>query len=158
MLTDFHTCTSSSRRRTTTPTTKWVASKAVKILKTNPGMGPKSLMIRLQEDHKCTIKYDTVCKGRQRALLELYGSWEESFHMLYRWRAQVLRTCPGSVVEIGTKEVDGHVHFHRFFCALKPCIDGFLEGCRPYISIDSTALNGSWNGHMAAATGIDGHN
>lgn len=50
------------------------------------------------------------------------------------------------------------MHFHRFFCALKPCIDGFLEGCRPYISIDSTALNGSWNGHMAAATGIDGHN
>jgi hypothetical protein len=22
------------------------------------------------------------------------------------------------------------------FCALKPCIDGFLEACRPYLSID----------------------
>lgn len=38
------------------------------------------------------------------------------------------------------------------------CIEGFIEGCRPYISIDSTALNGSWNGHLAAATAIDGHN
>ena len=41
---------------------------------------------------------------------------------------------------------------------MKPCIEGFLEGCRPYLSIDSTALNGRWNGHLAAACGIDGHN
>jgi len=45
-----------------------------------------------------------------------------------------------------------------FFCALSPCIEGFLEGCRPYVSVDSTALNGRWNGHMATATAIDGHN
>uniref|UniRef100_A0A0A9HXW0 MULE transposase domain-containing protein n=1 Tax=Arundo donax TaxID=35708 RepID=A0A0A9HXW0_ARUDO len=45
-----------------------------------------------------------------------------------------------------------------FFCALNPCIDGFATGCRPYLSIDSTALNGRWNGHLAAATAIDGHN
>jgi hypothetical protein len=46
----------------------------------------------------------------------------------------------------------------KIFCALSPCIEGFLEGCRPYVSIDSTALNGRWKRHMAAATAIDGHN
>jgi len=61
-------------------------------------------------------------------------------------------------VEIEVLEVDGKVYFHRFFCALKPCIDGFLEGCRPYLSIDSTALNGRWNGHLASAVAVDGHN
>src|SRR5438132_9549389 len=61
-------------------------------------------------------------------------------------------------VEIDTQVVDGRVYFHKFFCALKPCVDGFLEGCRPYLSIDSTALNGRWNGHLAAATGVDGNN
>src|SRR5438128_4661527 len=64
----------------------------------------------------------------------------------------------GSVVEIDTQVVDGRVYFHKFFCALKPCVDGFLEGCRPYLSIDSTALNGRWNGHLAVATGVDGNN
>ena len=61
-------------------------------------------------------------------------------------------------MEIEVLEVDGKVYFHRFFCALKPCIDGFLEGCRPYLSIDSTALNGRWNGHLASAVAVDGHN
>jgi hypothetical protein len=106
----------------------------------------------------CEIHYDTVCKGRQLAIKELHGSWEESFQMLFNWRAEVLSRSPGSVIEIDIKEVDGKIYFHTFFCALAPCIQGFLEGCRPYLSIDSTALNGRWNGHMAAATAIDGHN
>ena len=61
-------------------------------------------------------------------------------------------------MEIEVLEVDGKVYFHRFFCALKPCIDGFLEGCRPYLSIDSTALNGRWNGHLASTVAVDDHN
>ena len=48
--------------------------------------------------------------------------------------------------------------FHKFFIAFKPCIDGFLNGCRSYISIDSAHLNGKWNGHLAAVTTLDGHN
>lgn len=33
-----------------------------------------------------------------------------------------------------------------------------MSGCRPYLSIDSTHLNGKWNGHLAAVTALDGHN
>ena len=73
-------------------------------------------------------------------------------------RLRYLKRSPGSVVEIEVLEIDGNVYFHRFFCALKTCIDGFLEGCRPHLSIDSTALNGRWNGHLASATAVDGHN
>ena len=62
--------------------------------------------------------------------------------------------APDSVVEIDTVTVDGKVHFTRFFCALKASIDGFLFGCRPYISIDSTHLNGQ----MPTAQALDGHN
>jgi hypothetical protein len=61
-------------------------------------------------------------------------------------------------VKIDTQVVDGKVYFHRFFCALGPCIQGFLGSCRPYLSVDSTCLNGRWNGHLAAATALDGHN
>jgi hypothetical protein len=65
---------------------------------------------------------------------------------------------PHSVVEIGTQVVDEKIYFHRFFCALEPCIEGFCAACRPYLSVDSTALNGRWNGHLEAATTLDGHN
>jgi hypothetical protein len=155
VLIEAHNCTSSARRKTTTPTSAWVASKAIHHLKKESNMGPKELRKRLEEKYKCEIHYDTVWKGRQLALRELHGSWEESFQMLFNWRAEVLTRSPGSVIEIDIKEVDGKIYFHRFFCALGPCIQGFLEGCRPYLSIDSTALNGRWNGHMAATTTID---
>uniref|UniRef100_A0A0E0C1B6 MULE transposase domain-containing protein n=1 Tax=Oryza meridionalis TaxID=40149 RepID=A0A0E0C1B6_9ORYZ len=74
------------------------------------------------------------------------------------WKEDVLKRSPGSIVEIDIKEVDGRPYFHRFFYALSPCIEGFVDGCRPYLSTDSTALNGKWNGHLASATSIDGHN
>jgi len=40
---------------------------------------------------------------------------------------EVLKRCPGSVIEIGIKEVDDMFYFHRFFCSIKPCIEGFLK-------------------------------
>ena len=59
-LTDLHTCISSARRQTTTPTAAWVASRGINHLRKNPNTGPKDLKKKLQEDHKCEIHYDTV--------------------------------------------------------------------------------------------------
>lgn len=64
----------------------------------------------------------------------------------------------GSIVEFDTEKHQGDVCFRRFFLALKPCIDGFLEGCRPYIAIDATHLTGRSRGQLVAAVAIDGHN
>jgi hypothetical protein len=44
------------------------------------------------------------------------------------------------------------------FVALKSCVDGFLNGCRPFLGVDSTHLTGKWKGQLASATAIDGHN
>ena len=158
VLVDKHDCVSSMRQITPSASCKWVASKAVGILRLEPNIGVKNLQGRLEEAHKCKIAYDTVYRGRERALAEVYGKWSKSFELLFRWKAEVMKRSPGSVVEIDVLEVDGEIYFHCFFCALKPCIDGFLEGCRPHLSIDATTLNGRWNGHLAAAIGVDGHN
>lgn len=42
-----HTCTSSMRIRTTTPSQDWVADRAIDILKTTPNMAAVDLMNRL---------------------------------------------------------------------------------------------------------------
>jgi hypothetical protein len=146
------------RLSTKTPNQKWVISKAVSILRDFPKMGAKELQNKLQKDHNVTIVYDTVWRGREQALAEVYGTWEESFELLFRWKAELMKRCPGSVVEIDVLDMEDQLYFQRFFCALKPCIDGFLEGCRPYLSIDATALNGKWNGHLATIVAVDGHN
>lgn len=60
-------------------------------------------------------------------------------------------------MKIDIFEVDGQVYFHHFSCGLKPCIDGFLEGYRSYLSIDVTTLNGSWNDKLVIAITLKGH-
>jgi hypothetical protein len=46
--------------------------------------------------------------------------------------------------------------FRRIFVALKPCVDGFLVGCRPFIGVDASSLTGKYTGQLASATGVDG--
>jgi len=109
-----HTYTSSAKRKTTTPTSAWVVTKAIHHLRKKTTMGTKELQTTLQDEQKCQIHYDTVWKGRQIALRELYGIWEER-QLLFNWRAEVLKRSPGSVIEIGIKEVEGKFFFHSFF-------------------------------------------
>jgi hypothetical protein len=120
----------------------------MKYLIKDSNMGPTQLRKELDAEHDCIIGYDVVADGRNIANKILHGTWEDSFQLLYNWRAEILKHSPNSAIEIDTLKVDGKVHFYRFFCALSPCVEGFLEGCRPYLSIDSTALNGRWNGHL----------
>jgi hypothetical protein len=51
------------RHHTTTPSAKWIASEVVSILKKTPDMGVREMQIKLQDDHKCIIGYDTVWDG-----------------------------------------------------------------------------------------------
>ena len=48
-----------------------------------PHMGAKELQTQLQDDHKCVIRYDTVWHGKEKALKQLFGGWEESFQLLW---------------------------------------------------------------------------
>ncbi len=78
--------------------------------------------------------------------------------VVYSFKAEIEKRSPGSIVEIEYDVINEKHRFSRMFVALKPCIDGFLNGCRPYLGIDSTVLTGKWRGQLASAIGIDGHN
>jgi hypothetical protein len=75
-MTNEHTCTSSGRK-TSTPMSSWVACRALPILTKKPHMSAKELQMTLQDKNNCTITYETVWKGKEKALAQLYGSWKE---------------------------------------------------------------------------------
>jgi hypothetical protein len=75
---------------------KWVANKAVSILRAEPNIDAKELQKRLETDNLCEIAYDYVWRGKARALEEVYGKWSESFELLFRWKAEVMKRSPGS--------------------------------------------------------------
>ena len=154
-----HTCITTSQTVTKMTSQLWVAEKIKPILATTPNITAKRLKIDLEKLYPIKLNYTTVWKAKQRAMKELYGDWANTFRMLYNFKAEVEKRSPGSVVEIDTEvTADGKVFFSKFFMALKPCVDGFKAGCRPYLSIDSSFLTGKWNGQLAACNALDGHN
>jgi hypothetical protein len=81
-------------------------------------------------------------KFKEKALGQLYITWEDNFQLLFRWKDAVLQKMPDSVIEIDIdEEEDGRLYFKRFFCTLNPCLEGFRDACKPYLSVDSTTLN-----------------
>ena len=121
-------------------------------------VGGKELQRRIKDKHKVYINYKRVYAGKELARTQLFGSWDSSFNNLYRFKAEVERCCPDSFVVIDHHKIAEKVRFHRMFFAMKPCIDGFLNGCRPYLAIDSTFLTGKFRGQLACAIAVDGHN
>jgi hypothetical protein len=157
---DVHTCASRSRVELGRMASQaWVAERAIPFLKRKPNMGPKALKEELDKKYNINIPYQIVVCGRKRASDKLFGKLDDSFDWLYRFKAEIEMRSPGSIVEIDTKkDDDGNIHFSKFIRCFKAAINCFRKGCRPYISIDSIALNGLWNGHMPAAQALDGHN
>ena len=137
---------------------RWVCDRVVDLLRDDLEIGPKGLQDELKKKYSVDVPYDRVYRGKMRALDIIYGKWEDSYDLIPTYQAELLRSVPGSVVEMETEEHNGHVCFMIFFVALKPCIDGFLQGCRPYIAMDATHLTGRSRGQLAAAVAVDGHN
>lgn len=155
----MHTCPSTQRDgKVKVAKRKWIAARVTDWLKGDPSMTSIALKKRLFEKYHVDIDYQRVLAGRRIALDQIFGKWEDSFECLHNWQAGVLRKCPTSIVVINHKEIEGQQRFTRAFVCFRACIDGFLSGCRPYLSVDATALNGKWKGQLAVACGVDGHN
>jgi len=127
-------------------------------LKKNPSKGPKAAKEKVEGDYGIKLKYSKEYSGMQLALQQIHGKYEESFKLLFNWKGQIDITCPGSIIEIDVGKGGKRRMFKRIFVTLKPCVDGFLAGCRPFISVDASSLIGKYTGQLASATGVDGHN
>jgi hypothetical protein len=131
----------------------WVADRLTDWLKKNPKKGPKAVKEKLEGDYGIKIKYSKAYSVLQLALQQIHGKYEESFKLLFNWKAQMEITCPGSLIEIDVKKVGKagkRKRFKRIFVVLKPCVDGFVAECRPFIGVDASSLNGKYTGQLAS--------
>ena len=116
------------------------------------------LQRRLKVAHKIMVPYKRVYKGKNLAVDKIYGPWGKSFDNLYRLKAQLEESSVESFLVIDNHTINNKIRFNRLFFALKPCVDGFLRGCRPYLAVDSTFLTGRFRGQLCIACAVDGHN
>jgi hypothetical protein len=150
---DVHTCFSSATIKGREATINWLSHKSKDIVKEDPTLSAKKLQKRLEKHYNIDLSYWKVWSAKKSAMNDLHGTWEESFTMLWRFKAAVEESFPGSIIEIDCKKIKRKMHFSRMFVCIRACVDGFLAGCRPYLSVDSTHLTGKYKGQLAAATG-----
>ena len=136
----------------------WIADRLGDWIKKNPKKGAKDAKDKLEEEYAIRLNYSKAWAGMKVALDQIHGTYEESFQYLFNWAAEIEKRSPDSLVSIELKKVGTKMCFRRCFVAFKACTDGFLEGCRPYIGVDSTQLTGNYSGQLASATSVDGHN
>ncbi|KAK1668057.1 hypothetical protein QYE76_056216 [Lolium multiflorum] len=142
--------------------TRWLADIILDWLRETPSLGPTALQKKVAEKYKgMKVPYMRMFYAK------INGPWNESFQLLYTFKAEVEMASPGSVVAIDKHTVpyklkSGKVMhkecFRRAFVCFKACWKGFLDGCRPYLAVDASALHGRFKGQLVAATAVDGHN
>jgi hypothetical protein len=139
-------------------TQDWCVDRLGNWLNKNPTKGLGDCKDKLEGDYGIKLKYSKAWSGMKVALEQIHGKYEESFQLLFNWAAQIEKASTSSLIEIELEKVGKKNMFKMIFIALKPCVDGFLARCRPFLGIDASSLNGKYRGQLASATGVDGHN
>ena len=162
-----HTCPSVNRRkRLRSAKSIWVADAVKTWILEDSEVGPTELQKNLKKKYGLAVPYMRVFYGKQMALDNIYGKWVDSFQLLYTFKAEVEKASPGSVVSIDKHTVQYKLNgksrqkecFRRVFVSFKACWQGFLNGCRPYLAVDATALNGRFRGQLVSACAVDACN
>jgi hypothetical protein len=144
-----------------------LADAIIDWLRETPSLGPTALIKLISDKFNIKIPYMRMFYAKEMALDRINGSWNESFQLLYTFKAEVQMASPGSIVAIDKHTVPYKLKserimqkecFRRAFVCFKACWKGFLDGCRPYLAVDATALHGRFKGQLVAATVVDGHN
>jgi hypothetical protein len=136
----------------------WVRDRVINILREEPTTRENKVRKDLQNKYNIQLSYYVVWDGMSMALEQIHGKWDDSFEDAFIFKAEVGRTNPGSIVDIEWVKVGNKMRFTRMFVAFKSCVQGFLNGCRPFLGVDSTMLTGRWRGQLASASAVDGHN
>lgn len=153
-----HECPTTKLMEGKMATQDWIADRLKDWLKKNPDKGAKAAKEKLEERYEIKLKYSKAWAGRRLAENQIHGTYEDSFQLLFNWKAEIEKRSPGTIVTIDLQKLGKNMCFKRMFVAFKACVDGFVNGCRPYIGVDSTRLTGKYTGQLASATSVDGHN
>ncbi|KAM5578592.1 hypothetical protein ABKV19_008749 [Rosa sericea] len=86
------------------------------------------------------------------------GYYVEQYNKLASYKKELLRSNPGSTVEIKTEMVGEVRRFHRMYVCFAACKKGWIEGCRPLIGLDGCHIKGQHPGQLLCAVGIDANN
>ena len=84
-------------------------------LKEDGTLGAKELQKKLNAEFGIWVPYRRVYKGKNLAMDKLYGPWDKSFDNLFRLKAQLEESSPGTFFVIDHHTINNKIRFNRLF-------------------------------------------
>ncbi|XP_049402862.1 uncharacterized protein LOC125866619 isoform X2 [Solanum stenotomum] len=149
-----HTCEGAAVKAGYRATRGWVGNIIKEKLKFSPNYKPKDIATDIKREYGIHLNYSQAWRAKEIAREQLQGSYKEAYSQLPSFCEKIMETNPGSLATFATKEDSS---FHRLFVSFHASINGFQQGCRPLLFLDSTVLYAKYQGTLLAAVGVDGN-
>ncbi|XP_020208066.1 uncharacterized protein LOC109812853 [Cajanus cajan] len=143
----------------------YISKNILALVESDPSISIPTIIARIKSVEGYTISYRKAWMAKQKAIEDLHGNWEQSYHDLPKLLNSMTIFLNGFVIEKQTRPlynqqgemVHDYVQFHRVFWIFKPCING-LKYCKPIVQVDGTFLYGKYKGTLLVVVAQDGNN
>ncbi|XP_052725933.1 uncharacterized protein LOC128194388 [Vigna angularis] len=149
---DVHSCSRDFNVKLMT--SKWLSQRMKKTVRENPTMKVMDIRDKVTWKWNVGISRNMAFRARAMAKDKVEGSFKDQFRRLHDYGHELLKTNPGTTVQIKVDNSNGEVIFQRFYACLKACKDSFIC-CRPIIGLDGCFLKGKYGGELLIAVGRD---
>ncbi|XP_057723349.1 uncharacterized protein LOC130939247 [Arachis stenosperma] len=149
-----HTCPREDKNRAANR--NWVASKLVKKVRKYPNFKHCDAATYFKSRFDLTLNKNSISRALFDARNAVFGDEKEQYKMLRDYGLTLLKTNPGSTVEICcTPQPESDPVFDKMYVCLSGCKSGFKAGCRPLIGLDGAFLKTQFGGQILSAVGQD---
>ncbi|KAH7866249.1 hypothetical protein Vadar_017624 [Vaccinium darrowii] len=153
-----HTCSRVNQNQDATST--WISKKLLKDFKENPNLDLDGMQEKLNNRYGIEASKIQLYRARRKCMDVLEGSFGGQYKLLPTYAVEVRKTNPGSLFKMQYNRpcITQNPIFMRLFVSFEAMINGFLNGCRPFIGVDGCHLKGPYGGVLISAVALDGNN
>ena len=116
---------------------EWLAKICESSIRIDPSTGIEAVRETTKEKYGVEVHKMMAYRAKKKALQVVLGDQIEQYKRLRDYLQTVLDTNPGSRCIVTTKMLAGdpsmNPRFHGLFYCLGASVQGFLNGCRPFI-------------------------
>jgi hypothetical protein len=139
-LTPKHSCT--HVYKSSIVNSRWIADKLFDKLQIQPDIPIPMMRDEVKRKWNVDVSKSQMYRGRRMAGKMIYGNLGQQYSKLWDYCETLRHTNKGSCVMMKVERPNSDLppRFHRLYLSLAAMNKGFLEGCRPVISLDGCFL------------------
>ncbi|CAI9288124.1 unnamed protein product [Lactuca saligna] len=115
----------------------------------------RELKAYIQRKFSCKVNTPQCQRARAKALFLIEGKLSDHYAKVLDYGQEILRSNPGSTVNIGVKSNPNGNYFQCICICFKALKDGWNNSCRRVIGLDGCFLKGRVKGELLSAIGRD---